>query len=264
MQKEETTKSVPATPLAAAEAPAVTLDGVTFGYGAEPVLHDADVCVHRGEFVCIVGPNGGGKTTLVRLMLGLLMPQQGTVRLFGDQPARARRRIGYMPQYANLDPKFPISTRDVVLMGRLGSGWGPFGKRDGERADAALADVDLADRADVPFAALSGGQQRRALIARALACEPELLLLDEPTANLDVKVQEELYELLHRLSERMTVVMVSHDVGFVSERVRRVICVNRDVHTHPTSELTVDSISRLFGYNVRVIRHDTDEAKHEH
>ncbi|MGE3181294.1 MAG: metal ABC transporter ATP-binding protein [Phycisphaerae bacterium] len=243
---------------------AVSMDNVTFAYGPTPVLCDADVCIHQGEFVCIVGPNGGGKTTLVRLILGLLKPQQGSVQVFNMTPEKARHRIGYMPQYANLDPQFPISTRDVVLMGRLGNGWGPFRRTDRAWAEKALADVDLADRADAPFSRLSGGQQRRALIARALACKPDLLLLDEPTANLDIKVQEELYELLHKLSESMTILMVSHDVGFVSERVRRVICVNRDVHTHPTSELTVDSISRLFGYNVRVIRHDTDEAKHEH
>lgn len=246
--------------------PAVQLDAVSFAYDGTRVVSDATICVHTGEFVCVVGPNGGGKTTLLKLVLGLLTPQQGTIHVLGRSPAEARPRIGYMPQQARLDPQFPVSVLDVVLMGRLGraAAIGPFRRADREAAQSALRDVDLVDALHRPFASLSGGQQRRALIARALTCSPELLLLDEPTANLDMKIQREFYELLHRLHERMTILMVSHDFGFVSEHVQHVICVNRHVHVHPTTEITVDAISRLFGHAVRVIQHDREESRHEH
>lgn len=246
--------------------PAVVLEQVDFAYADAPVLRSVDVCIHPGEFVCIVGPNGGGKTTLVKLLVGLLTPQRGTVRVFGEPPVVARRRVGYMPQQAQLDPQFPVSVLDVVLMGRAGSApiFGGYRRDDREAARAALRDVELSDLASRSFAALSGGQRQRVLLARALVCQPQLLLLDEPMANLDIKVQDDLYRLLHDLSQRMTIIMVSHDVRFVSEQVRRVVCVNRTVHTHPTAELTIESISALFGHNVRVIRHDHDEARHQH
>lgn len=242
------------------------IENLSFAYDGPPVLHADHVCIHRGEFVCIVGPNGGGKTTLVKLILGLLQPQQGRIRVFGRPPIEARPLIGYMPQHAKLDAQFPVTTLDVVLMGRVASArlFGGYSRQDREAARAALRDVGIADRANDAFSALSGGQRQRALIARALVCEPQLLLLDEPTANLDVQVQAEFYDLLNELNRRMTIIMVSHDVRFVSERVQRAVCVNRAIHTHPTSELTVESISRLFGHPVRVIQHDHDEAKHQH
>lgn len=246
--------------------PAIAVDGVSFSYDGPPVLRDVSICIHRGEFVCIVGPNGGGKSTLVKLILGLLQPKSGAVRVFGLRPAEARPQIGYMPQHARLDPQFPVTVRDVVLMGRLGHSriWGGYGATDRDAVQRALRDVGLADQLDTSFCNLSGGQRQRVLIARALVCQPDLLLLDEPTANLDMKSQAGFYELLHALNERMTIVMVSHDVRFVSEHVKRVVCVNRDVHVHPTAELTVEAVSRLFGHSVRVIRHDHDEAKHQH
>jgi zinc transport system ATP-binding protein len=236
--------------------PVIEFNGLSFSYPQTPVLQDVTFSIARGDYACVVGPNGGGKTTLLRLILGLLAPTRGSVRVFGRSPIEARRRIGYMPQHAQLDPQFPVRALDVVLMGRLvGWSFGPFGRADKARALAALAEVQLADFARRPFAALSGGQRQRVLIARALACEPELLLLDEPTASLDPGVQDEMHELLHELNTRLTIVLVSHDVGFVTGHAKTVVCVNREVHVHCASSMTGDMIQTLYGQDVHMVQH---------
>lgn len=237
--------------------PVVECEGLSFSYPLTPVLENVSFRIERGDFVCMVGPNGGGKTTLLKLILGLLVPGRGVVRVFGRPPAEVRQRIGYMPQRAHLDPQFPVRAVDVVLMGRLGRGaLGRFGAADRQKALAALAEVGLANEAKRSFSALSGGQRQRVLIARALTCEPELLLLDEPTANLDPLVQDELHELLHGLNERMTIVIVSHDVGFVARHVKTVVCVNRSVQVHCASELRGENIRDLYGADVHLVHHD--------
>ena len=171
--------------------------------------------------MCIVGPNGGGKTTLVKLILGLLRPQRGEVRVFGQPPHRARLRVGYMPQHVQHDPQFPVTVMDIVLMGRLGQGvLGWPGRADRRAAIDALAQVGMEEFRRRPFADLSGGQRQRVLIARALCCKPDLLLLDEPTSNVDSLVEARLLDLLRDLNRQMTIVMVSHDLGFVSGLVR--------------------------------------------
>ncbi len=234
----------------------IEVRNLSFAYPLTPVLEDATFSIERGDFVCVVGPNGGGKTPLLRVLLGLLTPQAGTVRLFGQTPIEARRRIGYMPQRAHLDPAFPVRTIDVVLMGRLGNlRLGPFRNADKQRALEALAEVGLADYAQRSFAALSGGQRQRVLIARALTCDPELLFMDEPTANLDPRGQDEMHELLHELNQRLTVLLVSHDVGFVTQHVKTVLCVNRRVAKHCASEVTGESIRELYGHDVHMVQH---------
>ena len=232
--------------------------GLAFGYGRRTLLSDVELAVPERDFVCLVGPNGSGKTTLLKLLLGLLQPTRGAARIFGEAPAAARSRIGYVPQHPQLDPLFPISVTEVALMGRLGGGsfFGPVRGRDRELAQTALADVGLGDLGDRHFASLSVGQQQRALIARALACAPQLLLLDEPTASLDARVEEEFYELLQRLNESLTIVLVSHDLGFVSRYVKTVVCVKGRVMVHPTSEVNGQIISELYGSDVRMVRHD--------
>lgn len=232
---------------------------VTFQYDAMPVFsRPATFSIARGDFACVVGPNGGGKTTLLKLALGLLKPSSGSVEILGDEPTRTRGRVGYMPQHAQLDPKFPVSVKEVVLMGRLGRR-GPMSRYDRDdhaQARVALEQVNLAPLEGRPFASLSGGQRQRVLIARALACDPELLLLDEPTSNLDVAAQSDLYELLHKLNERMTLLLVSHDVGFVSKFVETIICVNRNVDVHAAREIAGDYISEMYGRDMRLILHD--------
>jgi zinc transport system ATP-binding protein len=247
------------------EPPVIILDDVWFCYDGPPVLEAVNLHIHRGDFACVVGPNGGGKTTLLKLILGLLSPTHGSVRVFGVAPHHVRRRIGYAPQQSQFDPKFPASVMDVALTGRMGRTrlLGPYGRGDKQAAGRALDEVGCYDLRRQAFPSLSGGQRQRVLIARALASEPELLLLDEPTANLDVKVEGEFQELLRELNKRLTIVLVSHDVGFVAPFVKTVVCVRHRVSAHPTSELTGELISDLYGQEVRMIQHAHDclEAK---
>ena len=240
--------------------PAIDIEDLWFSYNGQAVLRDVSLQVAAREMVCVVGPNGGGKSTLLKLALGLLRPQRGSVLIFGRPPHDARVQMGYVPQHAVFDPSFPASVADVVLMGRLGrSRWlGPFGRRDRDVADEALRDVGLADLRRRWFSELSGGQRQRVMIARALASRPELLLLDEPMASLDAAVENEFQALLERLNERMAIVLVSHDIGFVSGRAGKVVCVRGTVAVHPTAELTGELMRDLYGQDIRLVRHDHD------
>lgn len=244
--------------MSAHENPIVHIENVTFAYNGEPVLKNVNLRVAPSEFVWVVGPNGGGKTTLIKLILGLVRPQQGRVTVLGSAPTTARPAIGYMPQSSDLDSQFPVTVFDMVLLGRLRPGFLPrlYRKSDREAAMRSLQTVGLADAAHRPLRELSGGQHRRVLIARALASEPKLLLLDEPTANLDVEAERELHAVMRRLTEQVTVIMVSHDPAFASDFVEHVVCVNRTVGIHPTSALKEGSLDELWGGGRRIIRHD--------
>ena len=249
------------------KAPVIEIENLFFDFDGVPVLEDVNLKVEEREFVSLIGPNGGGKTTLLKLILGLLQPSRGRVRVFGLPPSKARTRIGYVPQNFQFDHKFPIGVEEVVLAGRFGLGprFGPFGRSDRAAAAEALEEVGLAGFGGRAFSALSGGQRQRVLIARALVTEPELLLLDEPTSHVDTAVQEELSNLLGRLNERLTLVLVTHDVGFVSSKIKSVVCVNRNVYVHPTSEVSGEMICNLYGTDVRMVRHDhrCSEGGHE-
>jgi zinc transport system ATP-binding protein len=241
---------------------AIVIKGLSFSYDGHPVLEDVNVTIPQGDFVSIVGPNGGGKTTLLKLVVGLIRPVQGEIRVLGVSPEEARPRIGYMPQHSQLDPQFPATVADVALMGRLGHGkaFGPYSRKDKEVVDGILDQVGLSSLRSKAFSSLSGGQRQRLFLARALACEPELLLLDEPTANLDLVMEGDLYELLETLNQRMTVVMVSHDLGFVSRVVKNVVCVKRKVLVHSTSEISGKIINDIYGSPMRIVRHDGEGA----
>lgn len=236
----------------------VKMENLSFAYGHHSVLDGVNLTIKERDFVSIVGPNGGGKTTLLKLMLGLLHPTKGTVQVFGLRPEDARQLVGYMPQHSHLDPQFPITSMEVVLMGRLGSsqGFGRYTKTDKHIAEAALREMGVWEQRKRLFSTLSGGQRQRVFIARALTCEPRLLLLDEPTAGLDLMAETELFELLRRFAKKLTVVMVSHDIGFVSQFVNKVVCVKRRVMVHPTSELTGELVSEIYGTPIKMVRHD--------
>jgi zinc transport system ATP-binding protein len=242
--------------------PAIQIDNLSFSYGENLALEAVSFSVFDGEFSCLVGPNGGGKTTLLRLLLGLLKPQAGSIRLWGEAPWRSREQVGYLPQHAQLDPHFPATVLDVVLMGRLKKTdfWGTYSREDRKVARNMLDRVGLSDLEKRPIFALSGGQRQRVLIARALACQPRMLLLDEPTSNLDGHVEHELYELLKVLNKELTILIVSHDIGFVSKYVEKVICVNRKVRIHPTGSIDADSIRSMYGQHMKMVRHDQEHT----
>lgn len=240
--------------------PVICFDGVSFSYGRSLIIEDADFDIYKGESVCVIGPNGGGKSTLLKLILGILQPDAGSIQLLGESPLRARARVGYVPQQIDFDPLFPVSTLDVVLMGclsRRSLGFRP--RKDLELAMHALEQMGLTHKAKSPFASLSGGQRQAVLIARALAGQAEILLLDEPTAHVDVAAEQRLMESLKALEAQLTLITVSHDLAFVSRSVPKVLCVNGCVHVHPTQELTDARIRELYGRDVRMIQHD-----HEH
>ncbi|MFA5810709.1 MAG: ABC transporter ATP-binding protein [bacterium] len=238
--------------------PPICMHGVSFSYDADPVLEHVDICIEERSFISIIGPNGGGKTTLLKLMLGLLRPTAGKVSIFGKSPRESRKEIGYMPQNAQFDPHFPIAVMDVVLMGRLGSEscrGGRYCADDRKVADRVLGEVELSALKHRSFSSLSGGQRQRVLLARALACEPKILMLDEPTANLDQAVGTRLFDLLKKLNERLTIVLVSHDVGFVTRYVDRVLCVNRSALEHSACDLTGEMVSQMYGDDMHAVWH---------
>lgn len=246
---------------------AIRIRDLSFAYEQIQVLCNVHLDIWPADSICIVGPNGGGKTTLIKLILGLLSPDQGTIRIFDLKPEEARLRIGYVPQYANYDPQFPISVRDVVLMGRLGGSLrGKYSSTDRELAHAALEKTGLAELAGRSFASISGGQRQRTLIARALASGGEILILDEPTANIDHESEVRFFDLLQELNQHMTILMVTHDVGFAASFFKRIACVNRQVIIHPTSELTGRLIQEMYGGDLQMIRHDhrCSEEGHRH
>lgn len=235
----------------------LTFHDVSFGYGDGPdVVAGVELEVGTHELIGLIGPNGGGKSTLLKLAAGLLRPRQGVVRVFGRAPHEARDEIGYVPQFALFPRDFPITVAQVVLLGRLGGGFRVrWSAADRAAAERAIDETELAPLAQRPLSALSGGELQRVLIARALAAEPRLLLLDEPTSNLDQRAEEDMFALLAKLTDRMAVVLVSHDVGFVTGFVQRVACISRTLICHGTSELTGEVINELYGHPVRAVHH---------
>jgi zinc transport system ATP-binding protein len=241
--------------------PAIEIEAVSFRYDGPIVLDGVNLAVEQGEFLGIVGPNGGGKTTLLKLALGLIEPAQGRIRVLGRTPHEARRAIGYVPQFASFRRDFPISVEETVLLGRLGLApmIGCYTKADRAAAESALAQTEMLGHRKRAIAALSGGELQRVLIARALASDPKILLLDEPTANIDLRVESEIFDLLKRINARATVVVVTHDIGFISRYVTRVACLNRTLVCHTTSEITGEVIAELYGRPVRMVRHTPPE-----
>jgi zinc transport system ATP-binding protein len=244
--------------------PLIELTRVTHAYGGgAAALADVTFTVEAGDFFGIIGPNGSGKTTLLRIMLGLLAPTAGEVRLFGVTPARFHdwQRLGYVPQRANLDPTLPITVAEVAgsgLVSTLGA-LGRAGREGRRRALEALALVGMEKHAPARVGRLSAGQQQRVLIARALVSDPELLVLDEPTGGVDPEAQSHFYRLLHRLhAERgVTLVLVSHDIGVVASEVTRLACLNGTVLFcgPPSGFLSHETLTRLYGAPVRIVPH---------
>lgn len=212
-----------------------TLDvtNLCFSYGNQPVLEEVTFSYTCKDFLAIIGPNGGGKSTLLKLLLGLLEPQSGTISLFGNSPKDASSLLAYVPQNTNTNLSFPITAFEVALMGCLKpSTFGFFSKADKEEALHALERVGIAHLKDAKIGELSGGQRQRVFIARALCAKAKLLLLDEPTASVDTQGQQHIFELLQSLNQSLGVIVVSHDINVVLGYATKIAHVNRRLYMH--------------------------------
>jgi zinc transport system ATP-binding protein len=239
-------------------APVIVLDDVWFGFDGTTVLEGVDLTVTDRDFLGIIGPNGGGKTTLLKVMLGLVKPWRGSVRVFGNRPEEARTALGYVPQYRTFDFGYPISVMDVVLTGRLGHIHRPFRKysREDRKICQEMLDImGIADLAGRQVDRLSGGQQQKVILARALASGPRVLLLDEPTNHVDARTELHFFEILEELHRRMAIVVVSHDIGAISEHVTRVACMNRRLYMHDSGEITEQMLADTYQCPVDLIAH---------
>ncbi|MBF5059928.1 metal ABC transporter ATP-binding protein [Candidatus Neptunochlamydia vexilliferae] len=209
----------------------ITFKDLFFSYGTVEVLKNVSFEVTQGEYIGIVGPNGGGKTTALKLMMRFLAPSRGKVKVLGKAPETARTKIGYVPQINAYDKEFPISVLEVVLTGTIGHlhWWGGRLQGDKARAKELLKEVGLSGLEKRPFGALSGGQAQKVLIARALMCDPEILLLDEPTANIDPQSEQAIFDYLKKFQGKKTILIVTHNFDAIVKNVERVLCFQHEV-----------------------------------
>ena len=237
------------------ETPIVKIRDLDFAYNGEPVLQEVNLSVRRPDFMAIIGPNGGGKTTLLKLILGLLKPDRGTVRVDGKSPQKAAAAVGYVPQDVHINRNFPVTALDVVLMGTIDPAERRPRRPATARRDAleALDHMEMAAHAHRKIGLLSGGQRQRVFIARALVTRPKLLLLDEPTASIDTKGQADFYRLLRELNREITIMVVSHDLLVVSRYVKSVACVNKRLHHHDQAEITGDMLETMYPCTVEEV-----------
>lgn len=235
----------------------ISIRNLWAGYQNEPVLQDINLAIKELDFIGLIGPNGGGKTTLLKVLLGLLSPSQGEVKILGQPVKTGRRFIGYVPQQVEFDQDFPVNVWDVARMGRLGQRgllrW--YSAQDNSLVAEALEKVDMLSLRQRPIGELSGGQRQRVYIARALAGQPKILLLDEPTASVDPHISNNIYELLSRLNEQITIVMISHDVGAISSYVKTIGCLNRRLFYHGTKEITPAMLEHAYQCPIDLIAH---------
>ncbi len=231
----------------------IDIKDLCFSYSGNEVLHNIDLVVEQGDFIAVVGPNGGGKTTLLKLVIGLLKPTRGAVQLAGRRPGKKGLEIGYVPQQIDHNLSFPATALDVVIMGkhvpenRLSFGRSRQDRRDGL---AVLEKMGIGEFAGRKISDLSGGQRQRVLIARALVTEPELLVLDEPTASIDSRGQTKFYQLLQELNKELTILMVSHDLLSVSAYAKSVACVNKRLHYHQAFETSGELLDAVYACSV--------------
>ena len=237
----------------------IKLEDVWVRRDGTPILEGINLSVETGDFLGIIGPNGGGKTTLLKVILGLLKPNQGRVLVLGKTPEKNRTMIGYLSQKALFDYDFPISVWEVVMMGRYSQAglFRRYTSADKNVVEEALKTVGMLEYKDRQIGKLSGGQQQRVFIARALTTRPKLLLLDEPTESVDPTLQTEFYELLDKLRKQMAIVMVSHDVSAISIYVDKIACLNRRLFYHGPKEITAEVLEATYKCPVQMIAHGT-------
>jgi zinc transport system ATP-binding protein len=237
--------------------PAIEVKDLWFSYEKTPILQDVNFTLEQGDFLGILGPNGGGKSTLLKLMLGILKPDRGEIRILGEVPHDAKHRVGYVPQSTDLNVTFPISVLEIALMGRLSRS--RLGKRysreDRRKTEELLDRVGMWDYRDVSVGKLSGGQRQRVFIARSLATDPEILFLDEPTASIDSEFETDLYDFLEQLNQKVTIVVITHDIGAISRSIKSVACINRQLIFHGEGKVTPEMIDMAYSCPVDLIAH---------
>jgi zinc transport system ATP-binding protein len=220
----------------------IKLEKVTFSYAKEEFLKDITLSIYEDDFLGIIGPNGGGKTTILKLILGLLEPKNGKISVFGKSPKKARREIGYLSQFKNIDFDFPITAYEIVLLSRVGDRLlKRFSKADKEAVENVMKKLGIWKIKDKKLNELSGGEKQRVFVARAIANEPKVLILDEPMSNLDIHIQEEFYKILKKLSKNIAIVIVDHDLEMVAKYAKEVVCVNK-CKTHALRYHNADSL----------------------
>lgn len=236
--------------------PAIEINNLYVAFDGDLVLEDINLTVEKGDYLGIIGPNGGGKSTLLRTILGLIAPLRGSIKVLGQPAQENHQQIGYVPQYILFDRYFPVKVGEVVLMGRLGKRQGfSYSRRDRQIAEQALQRAGVEHLKNRQIGELSGRERQRVLLARALAAEPSILLLDEPTASVDPGFQVTFYELLAELNENMTIILVSHDISAVSRYVKRIACLNRRMFCSDGLEITAEIVEEMYHCPVDLIAH---------
>ncbi|MBS3766011.1 ABC transporter ATP-binding protein [Candidatus Bipolaricaulota bacterium] len=245
------------------EIPVKTRD-LTAGYDGNPVINNVNLTVKEDDFMGIIGPNGGGKTTLLKTILGLIRPMRGEVKVFGKPPEETRSRIGYVPQYATFDEDYPITVHEVVQMGRRRDKkfYESYSQMDNRKTREALEAVEMKDYEEEPVSELSGGQKQRVFIARALVSDPEVLMLDEPTASVDRKIEKGIYSLLNQFNEEMAIVVVTHDIGVMSSYVTKVSCLSGELYTSDEPHLGREMLEEAYQCPVELITYAGEEIPH--
>jgi zinc transport system ATP-binding protein len=249
--------------------PIFDVKNVNFRVRGQNILENISFEVFGGEYIAVIGPNGGGKTTLIRLLLGLETPTSGTISLFGKplDNFKSWHKIGYVPQRASLvDTNFPATVEDIVMMGRVAKRgfFAGFSSEDKKMIEDAMAKMDITHLRSKMVGTLSGGQRQRVMIARALASSPEVLILDEPNTGVDVKSQQRFYTLLKKLNEeeKITILFITHDIGVIADDIQRLFTINRKatICNDPKKMLSCDDVSNLYGIDA----HFLHNHKHEH
>lgn len=232
------------------------LSQLTVGYGEIIVLDQVDLVIHEKDFIGVIGPNGGGKTTLLKAILGLLTPMQGKIEFSPLMTNGKQHLIGYLPQINNIDRKFPITVYDVVRSGLLSRNrlTGRFSREENDYAEALLQEMGIAHLRMKPIGELSGGQIQRTLLCRSLVNHPKLLILDEPNTYVDNRFERELYEKLRVLNEQLAILLVSHDLGTISSYVKSFACVNGTLHYHDSNEMTPELL-RSYDCPIKLVTH---------
>jgi zinc transport system ATP-binding protein len=238
---------------------AVEIKNVSYKINNNQILEDINLSIEMNDFLAIIGPNGGGKSTLLKMMLGLIKPQKGSVEVFGESPEKSRDKIGYLPQFTHLESDFPINVFETVMMGRYKGIFKDYNHQDENCVIQSLKEVNMLDFQDTQIGNLSGGQLQRVLIARALARRPKLLLLDEPTASIDPEMQKLFYDLLNKIRKEMAVVLVSHDVGVVSSYVESIACLNQRLFSHGPVKTAINGIKEAYNFKLDLVTHGTPE-----